>query len=298
MSVTIQIKRGLKANVPASGSLAEPIFCTDTNELAIWNGTRWVYYTTEGGVAFSHEFYVDATDGVDTNSGKNTESRVQTLAAVTPVNNSVVYLSYGNYLTTTLNNLDNAVIKGIGQLGKVQSVLAGGQVISGTSTRCGFESVNIGSNSATTAITISASGGSHVISNMGSNNNTATAFVQHGTACFSTNPLLPKNDAKYFNLDMTTVTGNIVLPNLTAGHYASIQLIDCIGVKVSVGDGWAVLKSRSYQETYTYTGSATSAQVIDMDAISANDTSSINLTYDQLSKQLTADIVSVDAGTF
>ena len=299
MSVLIQLKRGLKADVPATGSLAEPIFCTDTDELAVWNGTAWVFYAAgSSATQFSNEFYVDATIGLDTNSGKNQNERKQTLSAVTPVNNSFIYLAYGTYDTITLNNLQNVVVKGLGQLGKVQTVLDSGQVVSGTSARCGFENMNIGSGSALTAISISASGGSHVFSNIGANNNTATAFIQHGTACFSANPLNPKIDAKYFNLDMTTVTGDIVLPDLAVGQYASIQLIDCLGAKVSVGDGWFVFKSRSYLDAYTFTGSATSAQVIDMDALTVADTSSIDLTYDPVTKQLSGDILAVDAGTF
>ena len=39
---TIQLRRGLKASLPASGALGEPFFCTDTNELFIWNGTAMV----------------------------------------------------------------------------------------------------------------------------------------------------------------------------------------------------------------------------------------------------------------
>ncbi len=300
MSVLIQLKRGLKADVPATGSLAEPIFCTDTDELAVWNGTAWVYYAAGAATdtQFSNEFYVDATVGLDTNGGKNQNERKQTLSAVTPVNNSFIYLAYGSYDAITLNNLQNVVVKGIGQLGKVQTVLDGGQTLSGSSARCGFENMNIGSGSALTAISISASGGSHVFSNIGANNNTATAFIQHGTACFSANPAAPKNDAKYFNLDMTTVSGNIVLPDLAAGQYASIQLIDCLGAKVKVGDGWFVFKSRSYLETYTFTGSATSAQVIDMDSFTVSDTSSIDLTYNPVTKQLSGEVLAVDAGTF
>jgi len=36
---TIELKRGLFANLPASGSLGEPYFCTDTGQLFIWNGS-------------------------------------------------------------------------------------------------------------------------------------------------------------------------------------------------------------------------------------------------------------------
>ena len=39
---TIQLRRGLKTNLPATGALGEPFFCTDTNELFIWNGTEMV----------------------------------------------------------------------------------------------------------------------------------------------------------------------------------------------------------------------------------------------------------------
>ncbi len=300
MSVLIQLKRGLKADVPATGSLAEPIFCTDTDELAVWNGTAWVYYAAGAATdtQFSNEFYVDATVGLDTNGGKNQNERKQTLSAVTPVNNSFIYLAYGSYDAITLNNLQNVVVKGIGQLGKVQTVLDGGQTLSGSSARCGYQNVNIASNSANTAITISSSGGYHVFENIGSNLNTAATFIQHGVSCHSANPAAPKNDAKYFNLDMTTVSGEIVLPDLAAGQYASIQLIDCLGVKVSVGDGWFVFKSRSYLDAYTFTGSATPAQVIDMDSFTVSDTSSIDLTYNPVTKQLSGEVLAVDAGTF
>ena len=39
---TIQLRRGLKTNLPATGALGEPFFCTDTDELFIWNGTEMV----------------------------------------------------------------------------------------------------------------------------------------------------------------------------------------------------------------------------------------------------------------
>jgi hypothetical protein len=37
---TIEIKNGLKANLPGSDThIGQPYFCTDTNELFIWDGT-------------------------------------------------------------------------------------------------------------------------------------------------------------------------------------------------------------------------------------------------------------------
>ncbi|MBZ5700258.1 MAG: hypothetical protein LAN84_00265 [Acidobacteriia bacterium] len=39
MPYTIEIRRGLKANLPASAALGEPLFCTDTHELFVGTGT-------------------------------------------------------------------------------------------------------------------------------------------------------------------------------------------------------------------------------------------------------------------
>lgn len=38
----IQLKHGLEANLPATGSIGEPVFTTDSKILRIWNGTIWV----------------------------------------------------------------------------------------------------------------------------------------------------------------------------------------------------------------------------------------------------------------
>jgi hypothetical protein len=37
-NVTIQIRRGLKSELPSSAAVGEPLFCTDTNELFIGAG--------------------------------------------------------------------------------------------------------------------------------------------------------------------------------------------------------------------------------------------------------------------
>lgn len=361
MSILIQLKRGLKANAPATGSSAEPIFATDTKEFGVWDGSAWAWFknyndiktyvdlqvnnlvnaapgaldtlkeladalgndanyaTTvtnalnaldgridaleaHGGETLSsHELWVSTIDGLDANTGKNSNSPVQTLAVAMPlaVSNTVVNLAFGSYADTfDIASLQSVVVKGVGQLGKVHTVLAAGQVISGTSSRCGFENVNVGSSSIATALTISASGGLHVFDNIGANNNTAPAFIQHGTACHSANPLAPKVDAKYINLDMTTVTGEIVLPDLGTGEYAMIQIIDSIGAKVKLGSGWFVAKSRSYLDTFTYTGTASVANIIDMDALIVSDSSSIDFTYNPLTKAFTGEVTTVDGGTF
>jgi hypothetical protein len=46
---TIELHRGLLANRPASGGIAEPYFATDTNQLFIWNATSsaWVQTSAE-----------------------------------------------------------------------------------------------------------------------------------------------------------------------------------------------------------------------------------------------------------
>lgn len=36
---TLELKRGLKANLPITGNPGEPYFCTDTGELFVWSGT-------------------------------------------------------------------------------------------------------------------------------------------------------------------------------------------------------------------------------------------------------------------
>jgi hypothetical protein len=42
MIVTIQLKRGSKANLPASAADGEPVFCMDTGEFFVWNGSSFV----------------------------------------------------------------------------------------------------------------------------------------------------------------------------------------------------------------------------------------------------------------
>jgi hypothetical protein len=42
MNVTIEIARGLFAELPTTGALGEPFFCTDTGQLFVWNGTQQV----------------------------------------------------------------------------------------------------------------------------------------------------------------------------------------------------------------------------------------------------------------
>jgi hypothetical protein len=45
---TIELARGVAANKPATGNPGEPYFCTDTNELLIWNGTTNTWVTISG----------------------------------------------------------------------------------------------------------------------------------------------------------------------------------------------------------------------------------------------------------
>lgn len=49
IDATIEVRRGLRADLPASGEPGEPFFCTDTGELFIWNGTIMVAVTGGGG---------------------------------------------------------------------------------------------------------------------------------------------------------------------------------------------------------------------------------------------------------
>ena len=46
----IQLKHGKKADLPTDGRLAEPMYCTDTHELAIGN-EKGEEYTFIGGVS-------------------------------------------------------------------------------------------------------------------------------------------------------------------------------------------------------------------------------------------------------
>ncbi len=49
----IELHRGVKANRPTTGHTAEPYFCTDTNELFIWNPTTSVWAPISGGASGS-----------------------------------------------------------------------------------------------------------------------------------------------------------------------------------------------------------------------------------------------------
>jgi hypothetical protein len=42
MAQTIQLKRGVKANIPASAAAGEPILTTDTHELSVGTGSAVV----------------------------------------------------------------------------------------------------------------------------------------------------------------------------------------------------------------------------------------------------------------
>ena len=48
VNATILIERGLKANLPSTGSPGQPFFCTDTGELFVWNGTAMIPIGTFG----------------------------------------------------------------------------------------------------------------------------------------------------------------------------------------------------------------------------------------------------------
>ena len=56
MEITVarlRIRNGLKANLPSSGLFCEPFYCTDTEELFIWDGTQMVKVSGGGSTALA-----------------------------------------------------------------------------------------------------------------------------------------------------------------------------------------------------------------------------------------------------
>jgi len=233
-----------------------------------------VTYTNLTGTSSNYEYanqrYVDLL-GDDSNSGKSEDLPKLTLssALVGIGDNTTVNVNYGSYNQVVgLSSGDNIDIVGVGLTGKNKTVIRGLIGISGTANRIGFKSLNIASNTSNTLITYSGTGYLHVLENVGSNNNLATTLIQLGTGAYSTTtPNLitdfGRSVLRLFQCDFSTCVGKIVLPDLSAGQYASIAIFDSIIPAVQIGTGWNVLyNADALIGTKTYTGTASSSNLI------------------------------------
>lgn len=242
---------------------------------------------TSAGTRFQHQGWADLTDGNDANSGKSPTDAKKTLAAILTnvIANYTANLGYGAYSDViTLSSANNLTIIGTGIAGKVQTTLAGGNSITGTSTRVGLKYLNIASSSAATALTFSDSGGLHVLEQVGSNNNTAAVFIQFGTNAYSASAAAPKLVARLIGCDFSTVSGQINLPDLSAGQYALLQILDTVHAgALSIGAGWIVqYNNDALFGSVVYTGGATSAQFVNLSRQSAGDVIAVvDLTADK-----------------
>lgn len=219
---------------------------------------------------YANQRYVDLA-GSDSNSGKSEDLPKLTLSsALSGIGNNItININYGSYTGgVSISSGDNIDIVGIGLTGKNKTVISGLNTISGTANLIGFKSLNIASNTANTLITYSGSGYLHALENVGSNNNTATNLIVLGTGAYSTTTPNLITDfgrpvLRLFQCDFSTCTGKIVLPDLSAGQYASIVILDSIVPAIQIGTGWNVLyNADAIIGTKTYTGTASSSNLI------------------------------------
>jgi len=67
MAIHIQIRRGLRADLPSTGLSAEPFFCTDTGELFVWDGFEMVAITGgTGAIRVFGEVPSGSVNGINT----------------------------------------------------------------------------------------------------------------------------------------------------------------------------------------------------------------------------------------
>ncbi len=226
---------------------------------------------------YTNEYYVSLSSGKSTYSGKSIESPKDRVSNIlsgpvsTPCRFNLMSDSdhEGGW---TLSNQNYVTFEGSGKTTWIQ----GNIEISGTSKDVTFRGLNIASDNTSgteQAVKFSSSEGNHVIENMFTKGNTSINFIELGVNCFDTTvpdgiTTFGKLALTIKNSDLRGTTGIILLPDLSAGQYASIMLENYQGYGISIGTGWYVVyDAASSLGSITYTGSSSSANLVSLSLI-------------------------------
>ncbi len=195
-------------------------------------------------------------------------------------------------------NLSNIVFEGF--IGS--SFVTGSNQVSGTSENITFKDLIISDDfidPTLTAISFTDSGGRHTIDNLSTSGNTASNYLEFGVNCFNgvadgTNTF-GKHACTIKNSDLTGSSGIIKLNDLGSGEYAYIKLERSTLTGIEVGDGWYVLyDSDTELGTVTYTGSATSSQLVMTTNLPSSTASTPEISFKEYTVDTTITLGSTD----
>lgn len=221
----------------------------------------------DAAVEYWAEYWVSNEKGLSTNHGKSIEAPYQTvqnfLDGWIDFGSRVHIMSdYGHPGGWTLADQNFITFEGAGKT----SMMYGGIELTGLCEHVTFRNLHIAGDitwSGQTALTFSDSGGNHLLEGMMVIGNTAPVYIQFGTNCH--NAVVKPSDARlaatFRDCDFSDA-GKISLPDLPAGQGAAIRLENTKTSEIEIGDGWYVFHDADSTVVATYTGSATSSQLI------------------------------------